>query len=126
MKHTLLITMAVALLLLAGCSSQTAAADKVHSGEVTVEMKNMKYVPAKLTVKAGTKVVFTNRDVMPHDVVQIAVKELTKSDPGFTSPVVGMGESWSHTFDKPGEYPILCVQSAHFTAGMVGTITVLP
>jgi plastocyanin len=117
----------LAVAALAGCSGADAkVSGAVQSGQVTVELKNMKFSPAKLTVKAGTKVTFVNKDVLQHDVIQVAAKDYGKATPGFSSPVLDPGQAFTATFDKPGEYPVICTQSAHFTAGMTATVTVVP
>lgn len=130
MKHMNKLMMAVTamllLLLAVGCSKPEAeAAGKVWTGEVTVNMKNMKFTPATMTVKAGTTVTFTNKDAMLHDVVQIDVKQYGKEKPGFESGEIMPGKTWTHTFDRPGVYPIICTQASHWAAGMVGTVTVV-
>ncbi|MDF2629610.1 MAG: blue (type 1) copper domain protein [Symbiobacteriaceae bacterium] len=118
--------MLVVLFALAGCGGNEAAdSGGVKSGEVTIQMKNMKFSPAKVTVKKGTKVTFVNKDVILHDVVQVAVKDYGKMEPGFESKEVQSAGTWSITMDKVGEFPIICTQAAHFTAGMVGVITVV-
>lgn len=128
MKRTiaaLLLTASMALL--AGCGGQGKAEAEatVGSGEVVVQMKNIQFRPAKLTVKKGTKITFVNKDAMVHDVLQVGVKELGKQDPSFRSPVIEPAGSWSVVMEKTGTYPILCAQMGHFTAGMVGTIEVV-
>lgn len=114
------------LLVTAGCSKpQAEAGEKVFSGEVTVDMKNMKFIPRNLTVKKGTTITFVNKDAMLHDVVQITVQDYGKEKPSFDSGEVMPGKSWAYTFDKPGTYPIICTQASHFAAGMTGTVTVV-
>lgn len=124
----LFITALTLLLLFAlvGCGgNETANSGEVRSGEVTITMKNMKFTPAKVTVKKGTKINFVNRDALIHDVVQVAVKDYGKAEPGFDSKEIMSAATWSITMDKTGEFPIICTQAAHFTAGMVGVITVV-
>nr|PZN37348.1 MAG: hypothetical protein DIU70_12815 [Bacillota bacterium] len=111
-----------------GCSSrqpQTEGPPQVLSGEVTVEMRGIRYVPAEITVRKGTRITFVNKDGLVHDVVQVALKDLGKAEPGFNSGPIQPGESWSIVMEEPGTYPILCTQMGHYTAGMVGTITVV-
>ncbi len=109
---------------LAGCGGGDSGT-KVLSGEVTVKMKNLNYDPKKLTIKKGTKLTFVNMDAMEHDVTQVDAKDLGKKEPGWKSDIIAPGKSWSITLDQPGVYPILCVQYGHFTAGMMGEITVV-
>ncbi len=88
-------------------------------------MKGLKFSPVELTVKKGARITFTNQDAMVHDVVQSTVRGLGKEEPGFSSGVIKPGEAWSVTLEEPGTYPILCSQLGHYTAGMVGRITVV-
>lgn len=126
MRNLLLIIMATLILATAsGCTAKADAGTEVKSGEVTVIMKNMKFTPPKLTVKQGTRVTFLNKDAVLHDAVQVSVQEFGKAAPGWTSGELMPAQSWSVTLDKPGEYPVICTQAAHFTAGMVATITVV-
>jgi len=126
MRKLLLIGLALLVLgLAAGCGGAEAATEGVRSGEVTITMKNMKFTPAKVTVRQGTKVTFVNQDVLIHDAMQVSVQEFGKAEPGFDTKEVMPGKSFTVTLDKPGVYPILCSQAAHFTAGMIGTITVV-
>lgn len=126
-RFSMLIIAILALtLLVVGCSkADTPAAGKVYSGELTVEMKNLKFVPNNFTVKKGTKVTFVNKDALMHDVVQVEVKQLGKAKPSFDSGAIAAGSTWSITFDQPGTYPILCTQASHWAAGMTGTVTVV-
>ncbi len=54
-----------------------------------------------LTIKAGTTVTWTNEDDQ-------ALHTVTAVDGSFDSGFLGVGESWSYTFDTPGEYEYLC------------------
>lgn len=111
---------------LSGCGGSGAEPPaEPAEGEVTVAMKGMKFSPSELTVKAGTRITFVNQDAMVHDVVQSTVRGLYKETPAFDSGVIKPGESWTVTIEEPGTYPILCSQAGHYTAGMVGTITVV-
>ncbi|MGE5675536.1 MAG: plastocyanin/azurin family copper-binding protein [Mycobacterium leprae] len=116
-----------AIALMTGCSSPgTSAPTTAQSGEVQVVIKNMQYAPNNLVIKAGTRVTFVNQDTLTHDVTQSTPADVNKVKPSFTSGPIAPGSSWSMVFDKPGTYPILCTQGAHYTAGMVATIKVTP
>jgi plastocyanin len=87
-------------------------------GGAQVSMQNIQFNPADVTIKAGEKVTWTNEESVPHDV--------DGDGPGgkFSSgPEGGMqqGDTFSHTFDKPGTYKYVCRVHA---PGMAGTITV--
>jgi plastocyanin len=97
-----------ALCLLLGISTPLAAADDPD----TIVVKSYMFTPMKLTVKAGTKITWMNKDEEPHTVA---------SDEGlFRSSALDTDESFSYKFDKPGTYHYTC--SIH--PRMVGTITV--
>jgi plastocyanin len=87
-------------------------------GGAEVSMQNVQFQPPDVTVKAGETVTWTNDEGVPHDV--------EGSGPGgeFSSgPEGGMqqGDTFSHTFDKPGKYEYVCRVHA---PGMSGTVTV--
>lgn len=71
------------------------------TGQVVVEMRNNGFSPAVITVRAGTLVVWVNRDPVAHTV--------TADDGGFNSGWVGPGGSFSLEFDRPGRYPYYCI-----------------
>lgn len=121
---------ALALLaaLAAGCGKKPALPDSAapQSGELQVILRSLQFRPRSITVKAGTWVTFVNRDPMLHDVVQTSAKQVGKEEPGFASPPLETGQSWSIRMDLPGTYPVVCTQAAHYTAGMAAAITVVP
>ena len=79
---------------------------------VAVTIQNFAFIPASVTVPAGTTVTWTNQDSAPHQVA---------SDTGaFSSITLGQGGKYSFTFTSPGTYPYHC--SIH--TFMKGTITV--
>jgi plastocyanin len=77
-----------------------------------VVIKDFMFVPATLTVKAGTTVTWANKDEEPHTVF---------SDTGlFRSGAIDTGEAFSFRFDTPGTYHFLCTIHPQ----MLGTIVV--
>jgi amicyanin len=68
---------------------------------VKVDIFNYKFDPETVTVKAGTTVVWTNKDEIPH-----TVASSDKSFPG--SPGLDTGDSYSYTFTKAGSYDYYC------------------
>src|SRR3569833_4783682 len=79
---------------------------------VSVTIDNFVFEPARLTVKAGTTVTWTNRDDIPHTVAS--------KDRLFKSKAMDTDETYSFTFSTPGEYSYFC--SLH--PRMTGTIVV--
>ena len=65
-----------------------------------VGIVNFAFTPAALTVKAGTTVVWTNKDSIGHTV------NLTRA--GINSAVLNQNDKFSHTFTAPGTYDYIC------------------
>ena len=78
---------------------------------VQVSIDNFSFGPQTLTIKAGTTVVWTNRDDIPHTVVS--------DDKVFKSKVLDTDEKFSYTFDKPGTYPYFCSVHPKMTGSVV-------
>jgi plastocyanin len=81
---------------------------------INVAIEDFAFIPAQLSVKAGTKVIFVNHDDVPHSVIGL------KSE--FRSNALNKGESFAVTLDKPGEIDYFC--GLH--GNMRGKITVVP
>jgi plastocyanin len=78
----------------------------------TVHIKNFKFVPATLTIKAGTTVTFVNDDTDAHTA--------TATDKTFDSGGLDTSEGWSHKFTTPGTYSYFCAVHPY----MKGVVTV--
>lgn len=63
----------------------------------TVEIKQMKFVPADLTVQKGDTVMWINKDFVLHDVTE----EKSKS---WTSSPIAIGSSWSKVISESADY----------------------
>jgi len=99
-----------------GASSATEKANAASAvpapSPMDVKIDNFSFGPQSITVSAGTKITWKNRDDIPHTVVS--------TDGIFKSRVLDTDESFSFTFDKPGTYPYFC--SVH--PKMTGTVVV--
>jgi plastocyanin len=80
----------------------------------TVGIDNFAFTPATITVAAGTKVVWTNSDDIPHTVLDAATARTFRSKP------LDTGDSFAFTFTTPGTYQYIC--SLH--PFMKGTVVV--
>jgi plastocyanin len=67
---------------------------------VEVKVDNFSFSPQTITIAAGTTVIWTNRDDIPHTVVS--------DDKVFKSKVLDTDEKFSYTFDKAGDFPYFC------------------
>jgi plastocyanin len=76
-----------------------AAQPAVATSAVTVD--NFSFMPAAITVKAGTTVTWTNNDEEPHSVV-------SSEEPMRSPTLAGKANTFSHTFAKPGTYHYNC------------------
>ena len=82
--------------------SYSPAALGAKPKENKVEISDVKYKPAKLKIKKGEKVVWTNRDDRDHTVVS---HDKAKT---LNSGKIAAGETFEFTFDKPGTYEYGC------------------
>ena len=97
-----------AAVLAGGAPAQIAA-----TAPDAVTIDNFAFGPAAITVVAGTKVTWTNRDDEPHTVV-------SADDPKvFKSGALDTDDSFSFTFDKPGTYRYFCSIHPHMTGTVV-------
>jgi plastocyanin len=85
----------------------------VESKTAKLKVSNYAFVPASLTVRAGTRITVTNTDQTAHTV--------TARSGAFDSGTVNLGKARSFTIAKPGVYAYYC----QFHAFMTGTITVV-
>ena len=82
--------------------------------DVTVRVGNFAFIPATVTVAAGTKLHWVNEDDVPHTV--IGVDEGTP----IKSPALDTTDEYAVVLAKPGTYKYFCSLHPH----MVGTVVV--
>lgn len=110
------------VLLLAGSSAVEAGDAPVEQSDsetstVTVQIQNLRYEPAALTIDAGKTIRWINLDAVDHDVTSgVSVtgrktrnmKQTKFPDDMFASGLFGQDQSFSVTFDEKGEYNYYC------------------
>jgi plastocyanin len=74
----------------------------VAAQTVEVLIQDSKFIPTRLTIKAGTTVKWINREKRTTHSV------LFTGPGGFESERFFPDESWQRTFDTPGSYPYSC------------------
>jgi plastocyanin len=98
-----------------GGGADRAAGDAAVAGDgVTVDMRQLQFVPATVRVRAGTAVVWKNSDQVAHTV--------TAEDGSWTSPLIDAGRTYRRVFDTAGTYRITCTPHPFMKA----TVEVVP
>ena len=84
---------------------------QAQNAPVQVGIDNFTFNPQKLTVKAGTTVIWTNKDDIPH-----AVAAVNKE---FKSKTLDTDDRYAFTFTTPGSYEYFCSLHPHMTGTVV-------
>ena len=72
-----------------------------HAQDVVVRIVKFKFVPAELTVKPGTRVIWKNGDQAPHSVI-------SKDEKTFRSAALDTDDTFARTFTKAGVNAYYC------------------
>jgi plastocyanin len=94
---------AVALLgcsLLAGPTICATSQLKTGGKTYVVKIEGLRFEPATLTVNSGDRIVWINKDLVPHTV--------TADAKAFDSRDLAADASWTYVTRAPGEYPYGC------------------
>jgi len=76
----------------------------------TVLIEGMRFRPAMLTVQRGDRVVWVNRDVVPHTATARGA---------FDSAPIAPGASWGITLKRAGHHEVVCTLHPTMKAGLV-------
>lgn len=82
------------LFLFIGC---TSTSEKKTNKAYTIEINQMQFQPASLTIQKGDTVVWINHDIVAHDVTEEKAKL-------WTSGPLAPGESWNQIVTKSADY----------------------
>jgi plastocyanin len=88
-----------------------AAGAQGRAQAAEVKIDNFSFMPQEITVAAGTKVTWVNRDDIPHTVVSTA--------DAFKSKALDTDDQYSFTFDKAGGYEYFCSIHPRMTGKVV-------
>ena len=91
------------------------SSSKGAEGDVTIDMKDIKYVPAAATAKVGDTVLWTNSDAVAHTVTKTG-----GPGPNFDSGTIPAGGTYAQTVKMPGKIDYVCTIHPNQT----GTLTV--
>jgi plastocyanin len=93
--------------------SANSSTNEVAAATDKVSIENFNFTPAKITVKMGTKVTWTNNDSVAHTVT-------ADSGTGPKSDNISPGGTYSYTFDSVGNFAYHC----NIHPDMTGSVTV--
>lgn len=117
------ITAALLILLVSGCKKNDTVTNSTTGGSNSgttnqVVMQNSAFVPANLSVPAGTTVTWTNKDSYEHTVTSGTPNA---PDGKFDSGTMASGKTFSYKFDTKGTFSYYCKVHPEV---MLGTIVV--
>jgi plastocyanin len=96
---------------MAGLVAAWIGVTPVRAAETEVKIDNFTFNPQTITVKAGTTVVWTNGDDIPHTA--------TSKTGVFRSKALDTGDKFSFTFTTPGSFSYFCALHPHMTGTIV-------
>jgi plastocyanin len=91
----------------------TSAATVKDAAEQKINIDNFTYDPAEVTIKAGTKVTWLNRDDVPHTATS------STKPRAFDSKTLDTDQQFSFVFDKPGTYEYFCAVHPKMTGRVI-------
>lgn len=95
--------------------------DATGEEQVTVDVRDDRFVPQYLTISAGTEVSFDASGRNPHNVIAVVEGAFEDIPVDELPPGAVVGR----TFDEPGDYPYYCTLHGTPTAGMTGRLRVV-
>jgi plastocyanin len=101
-------------------SATVLPTDETSATQVTVLMKDTSFQPQSIKIKKGTKVTWTNKDSIRHNVVADSASNVAGLPT--TNSLIGKDETYSFTFNNVGTITYHC--AAHPVA-MTATIEVV-
>jgi plastocyanin len=96
----------------AGCGSgsgsgsdaaTTAAPAEPHTGTVRIKMETLAFDPSAVRAGVGQRVVWVNKDDVPHNVIYVSGPRFTSSPPRMTQ-----GQTFSIRLTQPGTIHYFC------------------
>ena len=87
------------------------AAQSAQAANTEVQIDQFTFAPQRVTVKAGTTVIWINDDDVPHTVAS--------SSKFFKSKALDTKDKFSFTFTTPGTYEYFCSLHPHMTGAIV-------
>jgi plastocyanin len=85
---------------------------RAQSAATAISIDNFTFTPQTVTVKAGTTVIWTNKDDIPHGIA-------ATGNAFAKSKALDTDNSYSFTFTTPGTYKYFCYIHPHMTGTIV-------
>jgi plastocyanin len=108
-RTTLVSFTGIVALAVASCGSSATGGSRMTAQAspeaAAVNIQLFQFQPGDLTVRAGARVTWTNRDQILHTVTSGTPEN---RDRRFDGPLEGQGKTFSHTFTQAGTYPYFC------------------
>jgi len=101
----------IVALMMAGRASSSGATTAEERPATEIKIDNFSFSPNTVTVPVGSTVRWTNRDDVPHNVVN--------EDKSVKSKTMDTDENFSYTFTKPGTYTYYCSIHPRMTGKIV-------
>ena len=100
------------LLASAAMTAANAASPRAQGAEkAAINIDNFAFGPDTLTISRGATVTWTNRDDIPHSIVE--------ANDRFHSKALDTGDSYSFTFAQPGTYDYICGLHPHMKGKII-------
>lgn len=110
-KTVIVLSVSLAIVISLVVAGFSARAQQPQQPSEHVKIDNFSFAPATITVPAGTTLTWTNRDDIPHTVVD------DKKE--FKSKVLDTNDEFSYTFTKSGTYSYFCSLHPKMTGKVV-------
>lgn len=113
-----------------GSPAATPGATPAAARHVVEMNDDLRFVPERLTLRAGDTVIWRTVGAVPHTSTCDPDKaenpeehvQLPEGAEPWDSGTIGEGDEYERTFDVPGEYTYFCIP--HEGSGMIGYLTV--
>ncbi|MEX2550056.1 MAG: plastocyanin/azurin family copper-binding protein [Nitriliruptoraceae bacterium] len=113
------------MLLVAAAATLLQPVPAAAQSTAEVEIQDSTFTPADVTVEVGDTVTWTQTGSLPHSVTADDGTFDSSPDCAGGSGCLDEGDTFTHTFDEPGEYAYYCrVHGAPGGVGMAGVVTV--
>ncbi|GAC1387528.1 MAG: hypothetical protein NVS1B7_0700 [Candidatus Saccharimonadales bacterium] len=97
-----------------GNSKSNADSSQVKSGKVSINIQDFSFQPAKMKIKVGSTITWTNKDAAHHDIAP----DMENPDFVGSGHLLGKGESYSYTFQKAGTFTYHCTPHPYMKASV--------